>query len=159
MPIGICLFTSAPHALSMRNRFFGQRPRWSRTALRLRDRQIVMLSRVVLHPAWRGAGLAADFVRASCRLCPWPWIETLTQMGHINPFFERAGFTRVGTSTGRRKQAGRRTSRSQHSAIYGKRHTAHAPRRLLSPETHRKSRYAAPVYYIFDNRRDGQISD
>ncbi|MCA9116677.1 MAG: hypothetical protein KDA79_16465, partial [Planctomycetaceae bacterium] len=149
-PVGICLFTSAPHALTMRNRFFGHRPRWSRTALRLRDRQLVMLSRIVIHPAWRGAGIATDFVRASCRLCPWPWIETLTQMGHINPFFERAGFTRVGAVT---PPETRRSSRTQHSAIYGKRPSAHAPRRLLSPETHRKSRYAAPVYYILDNRQ------
>ena len=40
---------------------------------------------------YRGAGLASDFVRASCASCPAPWIETLTVMGHLNPFFEKAG--------------------------------------------------------------------
>jgi hypothetical protein len=104
-----------------------------------------MLSRVVLHPTYRGAGIAADFVRQSCQLSGYPWIETLTQLGHIHPLFEKAGFLRVGTT-----KSGD-SSRRNHSLIYGVRRS-HGSQGLVSQETFRKSRYAEPVYYIFDNR-------
>lgn len=145
-PIGICVFTSAPLALSQRNRFFGRSPRRTRASVRAIDRQIVMLSRVVLHPSWRGAGVASLFVRRSCEACPWPWIETLAEMGHLNPLFERAGFVRVGTTRAKR------TTRRGHSAIYGA-PTHHGRRKpAVTRETFAKSRHARPVYYIFDNR-------
>jgi N-acetylglutamate synthase-like GNAT family acetyltransferase len=111
------------------------------------NRQLVTLSRVVLHPTYRGAGVASGFIRASCRSCPWPWIETLAEMGRLNPFFERAGFVRVGAS---RKRDG---SREKHSAIYGGRRDKEGRPQLVSKETHDKSRYAEPVYYVFDNRK------
>jgi GNAT superfamily N-acetyltransferase len=145
-PVGICVFTAPPLSLAARNRYFGQSGRWTRTALRALNGQLVMLSRVVLHPTYRGAGLAARFVRRSCELCPYPWIETLTEMGHVNPIFERAGFTRVGTG------AAARQSRAEYSEVYGGRRAPDACK-LISKETYRKTRYARPVYYVFDNRR------
>ncbi|HVJ69234.1 MAG TPA: hypothetical protein VM510_14705 [Caulifigura sp.] len=107
-----------------------------------------MLSRVVLHPTYRGAGIAADFVRRSCELCPFPWIETLTEMGRVNPFFEKAGFVRVPVDDTRRAGV---KSRRGHSSIYGGRRRD-GRRILVSQETYEKSRHARPVYYIFDNR-------
>lgn len=94
---------------------------------------------MVLHPAYRGAGLAAGFVRAACRLCPVPWIETLSAMGHLHPFFEKAGFVRVGVA---RKDP--RASAGGYARLYGG--------RRLTAETIAKSRRAEPVYYVFDNR-------
>ena len=94
------------------------------------NRQLVILSRVVLHPTYRGAGIAADFVRRSCELCPSPWIEALAQMGHVNPFFEKAGFVRVGITTPSNQ------SHRSHSALYGGRR-AHASG--LTEETRKKS--------------------
>jgi ABC-type lipoprotein export system ATPase subunit len=148
--VGICVFTSPPLALSQRSRFFGLRGGWSGTALRALNAQLVTLSRVVLHPTYRGAGLAAWFIRESCRSGPWPWVEALAQMGHVNPFFEKAGFVRVGSSQSPRR------SRRGHSAIYGgskhgRRDRQNRPKGL-SQETHEKSRHAEPVYYVFDNR-------
>ena len=145
-PIGICVFTSPPMSLAARNTYFGCSGRWTRTALQTLNRQLVMLSRVVLHPTYRGAGIAALFVRRSCELCPFRWIETLAEMGHVNPFFEKAGFVRVGASTAAPQ------SRSAYSQIY-KGRRQHGGARLLSKETYRKSRHARPVYYVFDNRR------
>lgn len=144
-PIGICVFSSPPKSLRQRSRYFGLSGRWSKWRLQALNAQIVMLSRVVLHPTYRGAGLAADFIRASCRACPWPWIETLTEMGHFHPFFEKAGFVRVGRSTAKRR------SRADHSALYVGRRS-----KLLSRESHEKSRYAEPVYYVFDNRESAE---
>jgi ABC-type ATPase with predicted acetyltransferase domain len=142
--VGICVFVSPPISLALRNRFFGRSGSWNSTAIKVMNRRLVTLQRVVLHPTYRGAGIAVPFVRRSCQLCPYPWIETLTQMGHINPFFERAGFIRIGESSARDR------SRTEHSAIYGgkRRHA----RRLVTQETFEKSRYANPVYYVFDNR-------
>ena len=147
-PIGICIFVSPAISLRHRNRFFGLSGRWSRTTMRTLNRQLVTLSRVVMHPTYRGAGLSALFIRRSCELCSWPWIETLAQMGHMNPFFEKAGFLRVGVT--------RHASHSieGHSAIYGNRSGRHGKKRLVSKETHEKSRFAEPVYYIFDNRKE-----
>lgn len=143
-PIGICVFVSPPLSLRLRNQFFGRSGRWDRTALQVLNRQLVLLQRVVLHPTYRGAGIASAFVRRSCELCPYPWIETLSQMGHINPFFEKAGFQRIGTTRAKTR------SHESHSAIYGGKR--HAVRGLLTRETFEKSRYAQPVYYLFDNR-------
>jgi hypothetical protein len=112
------------------------------------NRQLVMLSRVVLHPTYRGAGIAAAFIRRSCEQSGFPWIETLAQMGHVSPFFERAGFVRVGTT------GGRQLSRLAHSKIIGG-GRKNGGARLVTEETYRKSRYAQPVYYVFDNRRQG----
>jgi GNAT superfamily N-acetyltransferase len=145
-PIGICVFTAPPLALSQRSRYFGLRGRWSRVRLQALNRQLVTLSRVVLHPTYRGCGLAAAFIRASCRAAAFPWIEALAEMWHVNPFFEKAGFVRVGTTS----HVGR--SRAAHSAIYGGQRGAHQRQRLVSAETHEKSRFATPVYYVFDNR-------
>ncbi len=139
-PIGICVFVSPPVSLSQRNRYFGRRGRWDSTVLKSLNRQLVLLQRVVLHPTYRGAGVAVPFVERSCELCPYPWIETLTRMGHIHPFFEKAGFTRVGVS---RTPKGSRTA---HSRLYG---------RQLSEESHRKSAGSEPVYYVRDNRGFG----
>ncbi len=147
-PIGICVFCSPPLSLRQRNRFFGLHGKRSRTKIRAMNSQLVILSRVVLHPTFRGAGVAAKFIRRSCELCPWPWIETLAQMGNVNPFFERAGFVRVGITKSKTQ------SREGHSAIYGGRRKQHGKTPLISEETHQKSRYAQPVYYVFDNREN-----
>lgn len=108
-----------------------------------------MLSRVVLHPTYRGAGIASAFVRKSCATCPFPWIETLAQMGRINPFFEKAGFVRVDVP--QRRSSGR----AAHSALYGtpeRRADGRFAKRLVTTITHAKSHHSDPIYYIFDNR-------
>jgi len=112
----------------LRSRHFGLSNPRSRVALMALNQQLWLLQRVVLHPTWRGAGIAAKFVRRACALCPAPWIETLSAMGQVNPFFERAGFQRIGVIRG--------TSGGQHRSI----------------ESREKSRHSEPVYYVFDNR-------
>lgn len=94
---------------------------------------------MVIHPTYRGAGLATEFVRASCASCPVPWIETLSVMGHLNPFFEKAGFRRVGVI---RKD--KTLSAQTCSHLYGS--------AKLTAETLRKSEHAEPVYYVLQVR-------
>ncbi len=159
-PVGIAVFTSAPLSLAMRNRFFGMKGKWSRIRFQAMNKQLLMLSRVVIHPTYRGAGIATTFIKRSCESCPVPWIETLTQMGHINPFFEKAGFVRVGyrKESHQKNRTGTQKSLRSHSAIYGspKRLPGkqHGKKRNLREETHHKSSFSNPVYYIFDNRQN-----
>ena len=96
------------------------------------------------------AGIAGAFIRRSCELCPYPWVETLTELGHISPLFERAGFVKVPTPPRKRGDL------AGHSAVYGSPtgRPGRKVKRSVSAETHRKSRFADPIYYIFDNRGD-----
>ncbi len=96
-PIGICVFASPAASLTLRTRYFKLTNPRSEIGMRGLNANLWLLQRVVLHPTYRGAGIAAAFVRRACELCPVDWIETLTAMGRVNPFFERAGFVRVGT--------------------------------------------------------------
>jgi N-acetylglutamate synthase-like GNAT family acetyltransferase len=127
----------------LRSRYFGLKNPRSGTALAALNQQLWLLSRVVLHPTYRGAGIAADFVRRACQTCPVDWIETLTAMGQANPFFERAGFVRVGVIR-KRERTG-----SRYGGVYGSR------RVRVSAATRSKSRFSDPVYYVFDNRGRG----
>jgi GNAT superfamily N-acetyltransferase len=139
-PVGIVIFSTPAASLALRSRYFGlSNPRLAEH-LRALNQQLWLLSRVVLHPTYRGAGIAAAFVRRACKTCPVPWIETLSAMGRINPFFERAGFTRVGII---RKDA--RSKRRDHGA--------YSSQQALSEESRAKSRFSEPVYYVFDNRK------
>jgi len=125
--------------LQLRNRFFGLQGKGDSLALKKLNQELWVLARVVIHPTYRGAGLASDFVRASCASCPVPWIETLTVMGHLNPFFEKAGFQCIGVI--RKDKA---LSARAYAQLYGG--------KKLTDETLRKSLHAEPVYYVFDAR-------
>ncbi|MEX2216644.1 MAG: hypothetical protein WD768_21200 [Phycisphaeraceae bacterium] len=57
------------------------------------NREIRCISRVVVHPQWRGLGLAVRLVRAALASATTPVTEAFAAMGHVNPFFERAGMT------------------------------------------------------------------
>jgi ABC-type ATPase with predicted acetyltransferase domain len=140
-PVGICVFGAPAASLSARTRFFGLHDPRSSVALSALNQQLWLLQRVVLHPTYRGAGVAAAFVRRACELCPVDWIETLSAMGQSNPFFERAGFTRVGTIG--------RTSRARSGLAQFAGATAR-----VSSQTRAKSHFSNPVYYVFDNRRE-----
>ena len=137
-PVGICVFGTPAASLSLRSRFFGLHNPRSRVGLAALNDQLWLLQRVVLHPTYRGAGVAAAFVRRACELCPADWIETLSAMGQANPFFERAGFVRVGVI--------RKASGASASGAYGSKSVR------LTEETAAKSRFSDPVYYAFDNR-------
>ena len=65
-------------------------------------------------------------------------------MGRVNPFFERAGFVRVGVI----RKSG---SRGRANGAYGG--------RRVSAETAAKSRFSEPAYYVFDNRGRGGESE
>ena len=61
---------------------------------RLLNDEVRCLSRVVVHPQWRGLGLAVALVREALRTATTPCTEALAAMGRVSPFFEKAGMTR-----------------------------------------------------------------
>jgi GNAT superfamily N-acetyltransferase len=98
-PIGIIVFAPPVASVAARSRYFGLGPRPRGDTLAVLTRQVWTLARVVLHPTYRGAGIASAFVRRACELCPVPWVEALAVMGRVNPVFEKAGFHRVPGTT------------------------------------------------------------
>ncbi len=57
------------------------------------NRELRCISRVVIHPQWRGLGLAVRLVRAALADATTPMTEAIAAMGKVNPFFEHAGMT------------------------------------------------------------------
>jgi GNAT superfamily N-acetyltransferase len=53
------------------------------------------ISRVVVHPQFRGVGLGSQLVRKILEEAPTRYIETIAAMGKVHPFFEKAGMRRI----------------------------------------------------------------
>ncbi len=68
---------------------------WSdrRFAARLLNAEVRCISRVVVHPQWRGLGLAVELVRRALTTMTTCYTEALAAMGRVHPFFKRAGMT------------------------------------------------------------------
>lgn len=64
-----------------------------RRGVRRLNAEIECISRVVVHPIYRGCGLAVRLVRAALRRASTPLVEALAAMGAVHPFFELAGMT------------------------------------------------------------------
>ena len=58
------------------------------------------IARVIVHPQFRGLGVAAWLVRRICEECPTRYVEAFAAMGEVHPFFERGGMTRVESEEG-----------------------------------------------------------
>lgn len=63
--------------------------------------EVRCVSRVVVHPQWRGVGLAVGLVRAALAEPVTIFTEAYAVMGHVHPFFEKAGMTAFRRSTDR----------------------------------------------------------
>jgi hypothetical protein len=57
------------------------------------NRELRIISRVVLAPNWRGLGLASRLVAETLHLAGTPYVEALAAMGEMHPMFQRAGMT------------------------------------------------------------------
>jgi len=53
------------------------------------------IMRVVVHPKYRTVGLGQKLVRQTLTQAETPYVETTAVMAKYNPFFERAGMTRI----------------------------------------------------------------
>jgi GNAT superfamily N-acetyltransferase len=62
---------------------------------RLINDEIARISRVVIHPKFRGIGLGAFLVKETLHKVDAKVVEVLAVMARYNPFFEKAGMLRV----------------------------------------------------------------
>jgi len=95
-PRVVAVLVESLPALSCRLRdvaLAGRYAGWSdrRAAARLLNREVRCLSRVVVHPQWRGLGLAVALVREALATMTTPYTEALAAMGRVHPFFRKAG--------------------------------------------------------------------
>jgi len=64
------------------------------TRLKLINKNIRTISRVIIEPRFRSLGLAVRLVRETMPIMNVLFVEALAVMGRANPFFEKAGMTR-----------------------------------------------------------------
>ena len=62
-------------------------------AMALLNAEVECISRVVVHPVFRGCGLAVRLVRHAIATRQTPLVEALAATGAVHPFFEKAGMT------------------------------------------------------------------
>jgi GNAT superfamily N-acetyltransferase len=95
--VGVIVYSHSPLSLAARDRATGGRyspagcGRVSTASLI--NRELRIISRVVVTPNWRGLGLAARLVAETMPLVGVPYVEALAAMGEMHPLFVRAGMT------------------------------------------------------------------
>ena len=93
-PVGVIVYAMPLPNVALRNRatnnrYVGLASR--EMSLRLLNREMRCISRVVIHPQYRGIGLAQYLVRETLGLADTPLVEAMASMGRVNPFFAKAG--------------------------------------------------------------------
>jgi len=95
--VGVIVYSRSPLSLAARNRATGGRYRLGAACRAsvgpLVNRELRIISRVVIAPNWRGLGLARRLVAETLDEVGTPYVEALAAMGRVHPFFERAGMT------------------------------------------------------------------
>ncbi len=85
----------SPPLLTVRGRDIATAGRYSdsdcREATSRLNREMECISRVIVHPTYRGSGLAERLVRHALATAQTPFVEALAAMGRVHPFFEKAG--------------------------------------------------------------------
>jgi ABC-type ATPase with predicted acetyltransferase domain len=96
--IGVIVYSHSYLNLKPRNMIFGERYVFTPGDLhkaRLINDEIARISRVVIHPKFRGIGLGAFLVTETLHKVDAKVVEVLAVMAKCNPFFEKAGMLRV----------------------------------------------------------------
>ncbi len=78
-----------------RERLLNLRGLSHRDRTRFCNAHVRTVSRVVVHPQFRGLGLASELVRKLIDICPTRYVEASAVMAHVHPFFAAAGMRRV----------------------------------------------------------------
>jgi GNAT superfamily N-acetyltransferase len=76
---------------------FGRSKVW-KGSIRELQRDVSVISRVVVHPKYRSVGLGVKLVRDSLGLVGTGCVEAIAVMAKYNPFFEKAGMQRIAES-------------------------------------------------------------
>jgi hypothetical protein len=90
--IGVIVYTLTFRALHFRNQLF---PEYKNNIQKVNS-DILRISRVIVHPKFRGIGLAQELIRQTLPLVNAKLVECVAAMAKYNPFFEKAGMTLAG---------------------------------------------------------------
>jgi len=90
--IGVIVYSPAYLSLSGRNIVFGKY--YHRNMKRI-NKDIARISRVIIHPKFRGCGLGVKLVKETMCKVGKKIIESIAVMAKYNPFFEKAGMKRI----------------------------------------------------------------
>jgi ABC-type lipoprotein export system ATPase subunit/GNAT superfamily N-acetyltransferase len=96
--IGVIVYSCSYLNLKPRNMVFGDRYVFTPGDLRkarMINEEIARISRVVIHPKFRGIGLGELLVKETLPKVGVKVVEVLAVMARYNPFFEKAGMLRV----------------------------------------------------------------
>lgn len=78
-----------------RNRIFGIGSGGKGGNLRFVNKNIKVISRVIVHPRFRALGIGTELVRRAMRMIDTPYVEAMAHLGRAVPLFEKAGMTRA----------------------------------------------------------------
>ena len=73
----------------------GRRLAMPKMSLKDLNKQLSIISRVVVHPKYRTIGLGEKLIRESLPLIHTPYVEMVAVMAKYNPFAERAGMRKI----------------------------------------------------------------
>jgi len=90
---GVIVYSSPAVAAFGRRKAFGRN-----LTLEEINRDVALISRVVVHPKYRTIGLGVKLVKETLPLAGKPYVETVAVMARYNPFFEHAGLTKIAES-------------------------------------------------------------
>lgn len=76
---------------------FGRSKVWKGNIKQLQQ-EVSVISRVIVHPKYRSIGLGEKIVKETLPYAGTPCVEAVAVMAKYNPFFEKAGMTRVAES-------------------------------------------------------------
>ncbi|QGG47640.1 ABC transporter ATP-binding protein [Heliorestis convoluta] len=93
--VGVIVYVYPPLALAGRNVVTSRYKAATSEVARLINQEVTMISRVVLHPKYRGIGLGTKLIKDTMPLTSKRYVEALTVMGRYNPFNEKAGLRKV----------------------------------------------------------------
>lgn len=105
LPVVAAVLVVSPPVLQCRGRNVATGGRYvgpdRRASTGLLNAEIECISRVIVHPIYRGCGLAVRLVRHALHAATAPLVEALATMGAIHPFFELGGMNAFGRFPGR----------------------------------------------------------
>lgn len=93
--IAVIVYTCPLLASAGRNAFTTRYKAATSEVARLLNKEVTLISRIIVHPKFRGIGLARRLIEKTLPLTGKGYVEMLTTMGSFNPFAEKAGMVRV----------------------------------------------------------------
>lgn len=100
----VAVYTSPSMQLASRNLVFGERYKnvtsnktLCSLVMKRLNSEMELMMRIIVHPTFRGIGLAQQLLAYSLPDRPVPYVEVSAAMGRVNPFLERAGLRVIDT--------------------------------------------------------------